>query len=274
MNRESDEEEILAIVKLLVEHGVDVNRVYEIYGDPNNTFTALEWASGRPAIEAYLRSKGAVDRVKPAPEVDAENPAAAVEAYFDENFGSVWKKSLGEIVPSSDVPVRIHIIPAAKDRNHVTLFTTGMSARPMTVPDGGEEYALAELFIQLPATWPMTKVALADPRHGWPFHWLRSVAAYPHQNGTWLGGPATVIANGDPPEPLGPGVRFTCLFLMAERTVDLPDGRTVQLYRLTPLFTDERNLELKEGLPALIQAFDKANLPFVVDPNRKSVAGR
>jgi len=274
LNREPDDEDALAIIKLLVDHGADVNRVYEIYGDPNNTFTALEWAAGRPAVADYLRSKGAVDRAKPTPAVDAADPAAAVEAYFDETFGPVWKKSLAEIVPTSDVPVRIHVIPADKDRNHVTLFTTGMSARPMAVPDGGEDFRYAELFVQLPGKWPLTKTALADPRHGWPIHWLRSVANYPHANGTWLGGPATIIANGEPPEPLSPGLKFTSLFLMAERKVELGDGRTIQLYRLTPLYTVERNLEIKKGLPALLRAFDKADMPFVVDLTRKSVAGK
>ena len=69
--RRGDEEVSLELVRLLVEEGgADVNRIYDVYGDPNNTFTAVEWAEahGRHKIAAYLRSKGAVDRPpQPAP---------------------------------------------------------------------------------------------------------------------------------------------------------------------------------------------------------------
>ncbi len=69
--RRGNEDVSLELVRILVEEGgADVNRIYDIYGDKNNTFTALEWAEAhdRPKIAAYLRSKGAVDRPpRPAP---------------------------------------------------------------------------------------------------------------------------------------------------------------------------------------------------------------
>ncbi|MCZ2341025.1 MAG: hypothetical protein LC104_04420 [Bacteroidales bacterium] len=69
--RHGEEDEGLELVRILVEEGgADVNRVYDVYGDPNNTFTAVEWAEafGRPKIAAYLRSQGAIDRPpQPAP---------------------------------------------------------------------------------------------------------------------------------------------------------------------------------------------------------------
>lgn len=66
--RRGDEATSLELVRLLVEAGADVNREYDIYGDKNNTFTALEFAEmhGRSAIAAYLRSVGAKDRAPPA----------------------------------------------------------------------------------------------------------------------------------------------------------------------------------------------------------------
>jgi ankyrin repeat protein len=59
-----DDATSLELVQLLVEAGADVNRTYDIYGDPDSTFTALEFAegSGRHAVAAYLLSKGAVRR--------------------------------------------------------------------------------------------------------------------------------------------------------------------------------------------------------------------
>ena len=62
--RRGDEATCLELVTLLVGAGADVNRVYDIYGDPTNTFTALEWAEehGMNSVADYLRSKGASDR--------------------------------------------------------------------------------------------------------------------------------------------------------------------------------------------------------------------
>lgn len=41
---------------------------------------------------------------------------------------------------------------------------------------------------------------------------------------------------------------------------------------MTPLYTEERNLEIREGIPALLNAFDRHDVPLVVNMNRKNVA--
>ena len=90
-------------------------------------------------------------------------------------------------------------------------------------------------------------------------------------NNTWLGGPVTVIDNEDPPQPLGPGVKYTSWLLLAEQSFKRTDGREVQLYRLTPIYRDERDLERRSGPPALLRAFDRFSVPLIVDMNRPSV---
>ena len=204
---------------------------------------------------------------KPAPESLSEE----IIAHFAEHFGTPKPGALIEIVPVEPA-IAAHCIPAGDGRNHITLFTTGMSEQAMTVPKGEDDYRHAELFIQLPAGWPLTKKALGDPKHGWPIRWLRQIAKYPHQNGTWLGGPATLIANDDPPQPLAPGCPFTGWLLRAERDFVSRDGRKIQLYRLTPIYTEERALELQKGIAALLRAFAKRGVPFVVDLKRRNVA--
>ena len=47
--------------------------------------------------------------------------------------------------------------------------------------------------------------------------------------------------------------------------------RAVQLYQLLPLYTEERALEISQGLPALLQALDRNNISWVVDLNRPNV---
>lgn len=269
----------LELVQLLVSHGADVNQTYSVFGDEEDRFSALSFAlmHGKQEIADFLRSHGAKTteeilgqrpaRTRSASEADA----GEVIAYFEEHFGPVDPLALIEIVPEGP-PITIHVVRADKDRQCVTLFTTGMSALPMTVPTGNEAFRYAELFLQLPADWPLDAKSLATSRHGWPIQWLRSSARYPNLHQTWLGGPTTIIANGEPPEPLAPEVKFTSLFLIAERDFPRSDGETVQLYRLLPLYTEERELEIQSGLPALMLAFDALSLPFLIDIHRPNAA--
>lgn len=270
LNRDSTENK-MAFVKLLVEHGCDVNRLYDLYGDASKGFTALDWTKD-PEVVAYLRSKGA----KKATELSGEAPKPAVTVdvldevvqYFQENCGDVAPRSLIEIV-TTGFPVAIHVIPPARNRTHLTLFTTGLSSKRMDVPSRWSSFAYAEVFIELPGDW---KYDSPEAQWHWPVEWLRRIAQYPHDNNTSLGGPFTIIANDDPPRPLGPNTEFTCLLIVAEKSFKRTDGETVQLYRVVPLYTDERDLELREGAPALMRAFDRNAVPFIVDAGRRSVA--
>lgn len=54
-----DQSRALEFVQLLVEHGADVNKLFEFMGDENELFTALDWASAKPTVAAYLKSRGA-----------------------------------------------------------------------------------------------------------------------------------------------------------------------------------------------------------------------
>lgn len=264
------------IIGLLVEHGADINRLYEIYGDKNHLMSALDFAGGNEDLSEYLASIGA----KSSEQLLAESgrtltkpglsQADSIIKYFEANFGPVHKKSLIEIVPTG-LPITLHVILPTKAKNVVTFFTTGMSDRAMTVPDGQEEFQYAELFIQLPGDWPLAKDKLAKPEFSWPLTVLRNIARYPHDNDTWLGGPVTLIANDDPPQPYHPSIRFTTMMLVAQHVVDDFDGTIVQLYRAIPLFTEERDLEVREGYQALFSAFDQNGIGFAMDLKRKNV---
>jgi hypothetical protein len=105
---------------------------------------------------------------------------------------------------------------------------------------------------------------------------LRKIAAYPHANHTWLGARWTVLANEDPPQPLGPGTNFTA-WLMAspqskQMVVKCKDGSNIQLYQLFPLYTEEYLLERREGADKLMERFTQHGLPEHIDVNRLNVA--
>lgn len=272
-------EQRMKMVKMLVEHGADVNRLYDLFGDWDRAFTVLDWTSD-PEVKVFLRSQGAKTAAElkaekgpppPLPPLPAKShePTDEVVSYFETHFGAVDAKSLVEIVPTGH-PIAIHVIRPEGNRKHLTLFTTGLSDQPMVTPPEQEDYALAELFIQLPGDWPIGPGS--PPDSTWVVHWIRKIAQYPQAHKTWLGGPVTIIDNEDPPQPLGPQVAFTSWLLFAEKSFELKDGKIVQLYRLLPLYREERDLERREGAPALMRALDRAGVPFVVDINRKCAA--
>ena len=43
-------------------------------------------------------------------------------------------------------------------------------------------------------------------------------------------------------------------------------------YHVVPLYTEERELEIQSGLPALMLAFDALSLPFLIDIHRPNAA--
>jgi hypothetical protein len=258
----------LEVVKLLVEEGgADINAVSG-RGYPPLSYAIMY---GKKDVEAYLRSKGALETeqlqgAKPAPGADV------VLAHIERHLGKPNPLSLQEMV-ASDPPLTIHAVPM---RDRLALVTTGMSARPMTVPPGGAEYQHAELLIYLPKDWPLTEQALAVPNNFWPVEWLRRIARYPHEHHTWLGGPFAIIANEEPPQPLAPNTRLTCLLAVPEArdfsTLSLADGRRVVFYTLIPLYTEERDLEKAKGIEELLTLFQNRKVSMIVDVNRPNVA--
>ncbi|MEX1224037.1 MAG: suppressor of fused domain protein [Pirellulales bacterium] len=268
------DEHSLEFVKLLVEHGADIHREYTFGPPPVPLENALSWAiaRGKHDVADYLRSQGAVMPNQTGTKAGkGASPEMETVAYFQKQFGSVQPLALREIVPD-DPSISIHAISPTTKRRSLILFTTGLSQRPMNTPPDGQEFRFAELFIELPADWPLDENSLSDPRFGWPIHWLRSTAKYPVQHDTWLGGPLTIIANEEPPQPLAPGLEFTSLLLLAEKRFTTSDGRDIRIYRMTPLYTEERELEISQGAAALMNAFDKKGIAFKFDPKRPNVA--
>jgi hypothetical protein len=261
------------MVKLLDQYGADIHEVDEggfsgRYANP----LSLAKDYGLDDVVAYLESRGCV--MPPPNNEDDEEPILAtlipdpVVEHFTKTIGAPEQLSLIQIVPTG-IPVAIHAIPANEHHPYVTLFTTGMADHAMNVPEGAEEYSRAELYIQLPADWKYRDYD--DPIWGWPQHWLRSMAQYPHQHDTWLGGPVTLVANEEPPQPLAPNTKFTTLMLLADQSLVTNHGKKIWLYRMAPLYTEERQLEIDQGIPALLNAFDAHDIPMIVDMNRKNV---
>lgn len=270
----------LPLVKLLLKHGANLHARWG--GDDDKSFNALAIADayGQREMVEYLREQGAVmpdegGTGKGAKKIRKLSLEEEIVAHMTKHAGQPEKLAQRQIVPGA-VSIAIHVIKPTKERPTYVLFTTGMSEQPMTAPAGEKDFLYAELTMQLPADWPMTPDDLKKPENAWPFVWLRKIGNYPFQHDTWLGGKFTIVANDDPPRPLAPKVPFTCL-LCAARLSDFPsfqaaDGRVVELYAVAPLFTEERELEKRQGIYALFRALDRIGSETVVDLKRRNAA--
>ncbi|MEZ6122643.1 MAG: suppressor of fused domain protein [Planctomycetaceae bacterium] len=280
----------LDIVKLLVHRGADLSRLYDA------EFTALGYAESRGETEIanYLRSLGAMTSKEAlAAEKAARGPGVfgrlaaklglggqaqqlelqtdLIEAHFEDAFGIGHEMDLAGIFGRKP-PVSVSMISPSPTCENLVMFTSGLSLHEMRVPDGNDDYRRAELYVELAPDWPSP---FEDPEAGWPLEWLLNIADYPKRNRTWLGGPATIIANGEPPERFSPSTPYSCWLLLADRSIP-PDGRlpftnSIQLYRLFPIYAEERRLEQKHGIQALLDALETAGIDHIAKPSRPNV---
>ena len=272
-----DEAKALEVATLLLDHGVDVNALYDAFGNPDRLFTALDHAAGRPALVELLKARGgktAAELVgneralhKQPPPGDATDP---VVQFFAAHYGPVGPLALQEIVPG-DPPLTLRVVPSPGPKQPTTVFTSGMAAEPLNCPPewADEGFAHCECFLQLPAKWPYAEIKQA--KHRWPFEWLARIARTPHQNGTWMGGLTAIFDNGSPPEPLASGLPFDSWLAINAHTIDAGEhGPAIRLYHLVPLHPAERELAEKQGVEAMLKALDKAGVGFAIDVKRPS----
>ena len=259
----------MELVRLLTAHGAAFNGVW---GGKTCLSHALE--CGHQEVADYLRSIGArlPDEIE-MPKSSDPNRDGLI-AHISRHLGEPQRDVIQEIIPNTP-SVAIHVIRHEEEREQI-LVTVGMSSLPMTVPEGGEAYQYAELVLRLPLDWPLSTESFERAENFWPIEWLRRVAFYPNQHGTWLGGPHAIIANDEPPEPFASNTQLSCLLLLASPQDwgrwQRPDGHDVVFYEVFPLYAEERDYEIAHDLPALLQMFEEYGIRRVVNPTRANVA--
>lgn len=169
---------------------------------------------------------------------------------------------------------------ATDERPYHVLVTQGMSALPMLVPDGAEDYRFAELMMVLPREWVTEGDAGDEERWYWPMRTLKLVARLPHLHQTWIGLGHT-IPNGHPAEPYAEGTALCCVMaglpsMFGDRlaTCEVAPEKVVRLYTLIPLYADEMDFKLQHGSDALFQKLDEREVEELVDVKRRSVLAK
>lgn len=179
---------------------------------------------------------------------------------------------------SPTVHVDVHFVPAGPKRDFNTLVTSGLSDKPMNGPFPDLRYA--ELVFLLPADWKLDQVDFEQEENYWPIRQLKSLARFPHEYGTWIWETHT-IPNGDPPVPYAQNTEFCGIALtnpislpMEFRTLEIDSKKTIHFFSLIPLFKDEMDYKLDNGIGALYDRFSKAEVSDVLDISRPSCLKR
>ena len=202
--------------------------------------------------------------------------AEEVEQHLSK-YGLVPETVFHEIV-SDLMHLDVHFCRPTPERPYVTLFTTGMSDLPMTVPQGVET-RLAELMLCLPSDWPLDEASSKQEIHYWPIRLLKQLARLPHEYQTWLG-PGHTVPNGDPPKPYAQDTALCCaliappLSLPAEAQTFESSQGTCAIHALVPLHAAEMNLKLERGTDALLALLDKNRVTDLLVKERAPVTRR
>lgn len=228
---------------------------------------ANENSPGGSTIYRHRETTASDGRIADA---DTEAIVAHIEAKLGKTAG-VWH----ELV-SDKIHVDVHFIAPTDDDNVWTLFTTGMSARPMTTPASFDGPKRAELILRLPPAWPMTQEAFANDENYWPVRWLKMLARLPHDYNTWLW-PSHTIPNGQPAAPLSS--RTTQNGMMIVPATCLDDGDEivatskgpVMLMSVMPVYNEEMQYKLENGYDALIEKLVAADIDELLDLERVNV---
>jgi hypothetical protein len=171
----------------------------------------------------------------------------------------------------------LHVLPSAKRDFHV-LVTSGMSDRAMNVPEGYQDCRYAELYLCLPASWPLAPQNFGNERNYWPIRLLQMLGRFPHVFSAWLWIYHTV-PNFDPPQAyvdgtslcgamLGPPISVPIDFA----SLKVPGSPPIYFFSLLPLHQAEMDFKIQNGgEPLMANLFKQGVIADIVDPARKSV---
>jgi hypothetical protein len=210
---------------------------------------------------------------------------SAIAEHIERHLGPV--SGVYHELISDKVHLDVHVVPPSAEFPFYTLVTSGMSDRPMAVPPEAsldDAPPFAELCILLPSTWnipadPADAAAFfEDENVYWPIRWLKILARFPHQYGTWLGFGHT-FPNGEAAEPFADNTELGCLLLLTAlslpeefQTLEISPTKTVHFYTLYPIYREEMALKMAQGVDALIDRFEDYDIGDVLDLTRPNTA--
>jgi hypothetical protein len=226
---------------------------------------------GQPIYRHEAKEREGIDHA----ELNAAN-REALERHLEAYLGGesmVFHELISDVVH-----VDVVWYKPTPERDFHVLCSMGMSDLPMNTPPEFEEYRLAEVMIALPSNWPISQEAFEDERHYFPVRWVKQLARMPHQYDTWLGYGHT-IPNGDPAEPMAPNTKLSGVVLLPPillddefTTVTVDEDTSIHLWAIVPLYPQEMDLKLRDGVEALFDGFEKHGVNELLQVARVNIA--
>ena len=197
-----------------------------------------------------------------------------IEEHVEKYIGEI--ESVFHEVLSDTIHLDVLYIKPSENRDYHSFVTLGMSNIAMNPIEGAEDDKYSELMICLPKDWKVSDEDFKNEEYYWPIRWLKILARFPHENNSWLSFGHT-IPNGDPAMPFTEGTKLSSMLLLPPVGVDnefwnleISDSKNVKFYNLVPLYQEELNYKLKNGVDSLFDKFEEINLGLVLDVNRKN----
>jgi hypothetical protein len=225
--------------------------------------------------EPIYRHEPGAARSRP---VAASQSAELISQHIATHIGEV--SSVFHEIVSDLVHIDINIVDPSLTRPFYTLITSGMSDRPMRAPKGFQLMTRAELMLCLPADWPMGQKAFKSDSNYWPLRVLKELARLPHEYSTWLWA-AHTVPNGDPPKRYSNKTRLCCALLSSPQLtpesfshVEAGLGKVIYFHSVVPIYREEMDFKLAEGVDALEERLREANVTELLDLKRVNVCKR
>jgi hypothetical protein len=195
-----------------------------------------------------------------------------IEAYFGKIDFVMHEKE------SPIVHVDVYVVHDMGPSKCQYLITSGMSEKPMPVPDGASDGRFAELVIALPKEWPLSAEAFKEEANYWPIRLLKGLARYPHENKTWMyEGHSVHWLN--PPTPIASNTSMTSVVLLRPRLISeekqyvhVGKNKHIRFWGVYPAYSEEVDLKERQGSGKLDELFDRDGITELLDPRRPSVA--
>lgn len=211
------------------------------------------------------------------PPQDAGCHVEAIEAHVEKHLGPV--ESVFHEIVSDLVHLDVLMVPPNGRKPFHSLVTSGVSERAMNIPEGAGGFNRVELMIHLPPDWLLDQKSFEEESHYWPVRWLKIFGRVPHNYDTWIGWGHT-IPNGDPAEPIA-DTGFTGFLLSPPYwlgadffLLKVDEDTTIAFFDMTPLYPEEMELKLAQGVEALEERFEQHEIGPVVDIRRTNVAAK
>ena len=179
-----------------------------------------------------------------------------VGKHIEEYFGK-YDNVMYELM-SPDIHIDICVISPRAEHEYYTLVTMGMGAAKMPVPEDYDDLARAELLINLPADWQLDKESLKDEKWYWPIRLLKFMARAPLGGDVYHAWGSTM--EFDDIESFDDNTRLCTAITLSPGVFGepsfeckLPNGELVNFYQVIPLYKEELDYKVENGVDKLLQ---------------------